>query len=337
MSSQEGREASLRIEVPEVFEGERLDWTLSSFVEDVSRARVSQWIKDGFVQVEPRGQEKIKGAHKGLKPSLKLLAGQTIHVEYPPDPPITLVPQEVPFRVLYQDDDLAVVEKPAGVVVHPGAGQPDRTLVNGLLNRFEQLSPVGLPFRPGIIHRLDRDTSGLLMVALTERAHYHLSAQLAAREVNRRYLAIAWNPHQSDNGTIDTFYGRHPHHRIKFSAQRESGKRACTHWRILERLGPCALYELKLETGRTHQIRVHLSEAGAPLLADQLYGIKRRIEHVPELRILGCELGLRRHALHATHLGFRHPISGEELSFSAPLPEELESALSALRAHYQQP
>ncbi len=321
-------------EVPYHLEGERLDRVLASCVGEVSRARIAQWIKRGYVRVKPRGIEKIKGAHKGLKPSLKLLSGQVVEWTPPPAPLVELTPQNVPFEVIYQDPDLAVVEKPAGVVVHPGAGQPDQTLVNGLLHRFGELSPVGLPFRPGVIHRLDRDTSGLLMVALTERAHYHLSAQLAARDVSRRYLALAWRPHEEDEGVIESLYGRHHNHRIKFTSQCHRGKRACTHWRVIERLGPCGLYELKLETGRTHQIRVHLSEAGSPLLADQLYGVKRRIEHVPELRSLGHELGLRRHALHAAHLGFTHPVSGEWMSFSAPLPDEITQALSALRVHY---
>ncbi len=321
----------LRFEVPEHLEGERLDFILASYIDEVSRGRVTTWIKQGCVQVKPKGNEKIKGAHKGIKPSLKLLGGQTIICEIPPTPVATLEPQDVPFSVVYQDEEIAVVHKPAGVVVHPGAGQPDQTLVNGLLKHFKQLSPVGLPFRPGIIHRIDRDTSGLLMVALTERAHHHLSAQLAAREVARRYLALAWQPHDEDEGSIESFYGRHPNHRIKFTSQRTHGKRACTHWRIKERLGPCALYELKLETGRTHQIRVHLSEAGSPLVADQLYGIKRRVEHVQDLRNLGHEFGLKRHALHAAELGFVHPTTEQWMSFSSPLPDEIEQVLNHLR------
>jgi len=230
-----------------------------------------------------------------------------------------------------------VIEKPAGVIVHPGAGQPDQTLVNGLLHRFEKLSPVGLPHRPGIVHRLDRDTTGLLMVAFTERAHHHLSTQLVAREVTRRYLALVWNPPEEDEGCIETFYGRHPNHRIKFTGKRLEGKRACTYWRVLERLGPCGLLELRLETGRTHQIRVHLSEVGSPLLSDQLYGVKRRIERPMHLRQLGYELGLSRHALHASHLGFQHPITGEHLAFNSPLPQSFDEVLHILRQSYGAP
>jgi len=164
----------LRFEVPDELEGERLDKVLAGWVDTVSRGRVSSWIKAGAVRVEARRGEKIKGAHRGIKPSLKLRAGQVIYCDPPPPPDVTLAPQPIPFEVVYADEELAVVEKPSGVVVHPGAGQPDKTLVNGLLHRFRKLSPVGLPFRPGIVHRLDRDTSGLLLIAFTERAHHLL-------------------------------------------------------------------------------------------------------------------------------------------------------------------
>lgn len=324
----------IRFEVPEALNGERLDRVLAGWVDEVSRGRVVSWIKAGAVKVEAKRGERIKGAHRGLKPSLKLRTGQIVSCVPPSAPEITLTPQPVPFDVIYHDEELAVIEKPSGVIVHPGAGQPDQTLVNGLLHRFSTLSPVGLPYRPGVVHRLDRDTTGLLMVAFTERAHHHLSAQLAARAVTRRYLALAWRPPEDDEGSIETLYGRHPGHRIKFTGTRPEGKRACTHWRVLERLGPCGLLELHLETGRTHQIRVHLSEAGSPLLADQLYGIRRRIERPDRLRHLGYELGLSRHALHAAHLGFLHPTTGEFLSFNSPLPTAFQDALQTLREVY---
>lgn len=326
----------LSFEVTEALHGERIDRVLAGCYDEVSRGRVVEWIKAGHVRVLPRGTEKIKGASKGIKPSLKVYEGQIVSCTPPPPPRIELIPQALPFDVVYEDEDLAIIEKPAGLVVHPGAGQPDQTLVNGLMHRFGRLSPVGLPHRPGIVHRIDRDTSGLLMVAFTERAHHHLSAQLAARTVARRYLALAWNPPEDEEeGVIEGWYGRHPRHRLKFTGQKREGKRACTRWSLLERLGPCGLYELKLETGRTHQIRVHLSEAGSPLVADQLYGVKRRIEHIDLLRQRGFELGLHRHALHAAHLGFEHPVTGEWISFTSPLPAELDEALGALRESFE--
>jgi len=321
----------LSFPVTEVLEGERLDRALSLLLEEVSRARLAQWIKAGHVRVDSPTGGHIKGAHKGLKPSLKLKREWVIHCEPPPDPTPTLAPQEVPFEVVYHDEDLAVVYKPAGVVVHPGAGQPDQTLVNGLLKRFGKLSPVGHPTRPGVIHRLDRDTSGLLMVALTERAHHPLVEQLAERTVERRYLALAWRPPVERSGVIETPYGRASNHRIKFTG-RGGAKRALTRWRILEDFERCALFELKLETGRTHQIRVHLSEMGSPLLADSLYGGRQRVDSSPTLKTLGWELGMKRHALHATSLAFTHPISGERLSFERPLPEDMQGCLDALSA-----
>lgn len=319
----------LSFPVTEALEGERLDRALSLLLEEVSRARLSQWVKAGYVRVESTTGGRVKGGSKGLKPSLKLKSDYVIHCAPPPDPTPTLLPQEVPFEVIYHDADLAVVYKPAGVVVHPGAGQPDQTLVNGLLKRFGSLSPVGHPTRPGVIHRLDRDTSGLLMVALTERAHHPLVEQLAAREVARRYLALAWRPPQERSGQIETPYGRAPNHRVKFTG-RVGSKRAVTRWRVLEDFERCALFELKLETGRTHQIRVHLSEMGSPLIADSLYGVKRRVDEAPALKALGWELGMTRHALHATSLAFSHPITGEPLSFERALPEDMQRCLDAL-------
>ena len=333
----------LRFVVPDDLDGERIDKALALLIDAVSRARLAQWVRDGRVEVLPRAGERLKGGG-ALKPSFKLLAGQELRCLPPPDPTPTLLPQDVPFEVVYHDDDVAVVLKPAGVVVHPGAGQPDQTLVNGLLRRFGTLSPVGHPTRPGVVHRLDRDTSGLLMVALTERAHHHLVAQLAARSVERRYLALAWRPPEEREGSVEGGYGRDPDHRLKFTGLKysrgtpaggrglEPPRWAKTNWRVLEDFGPCALFELRLETGRTHQIRVHLSELGSPLLADALYGQRRRVESPAALRALGPELGLSRHALHAASLGFEHPVTGERMRFESPLPDDLSACLAALRA-----
>ena len=316
--------------------GQRLDRTLSALIDEVSRGRVTQWIKEGHVHLTSAKGEYIKGqkSNKGVKPSYKLQTGQVIRCTPPPVPIIDLCPQDVPFEVVYADDDLAVIYKPPGIIVHPGAGQPDHTLVNGLLKRFSTLSPVGLPLRPGIVHRIDRDTSGLLLVALSERAHHPLAAQFANHSIERTYYALAWNPPDDDSGSFRTGHGRHPNHRIKFTSKGRHKKRAITHWEIIERFDQCALFKLQLETGRTHQIRVHMSEAGMPLFSDALYGIKRRIEHHHPLKLLGWELGFTRQALHAQSLGFIHPITQEKHQYTSPLPADFNRALSTLRSVY---
>ncbi len=234
--------------------------------------------------------------------------------------------------VVYEDDELVVVDKPAGLVVHPGAGNPDGTLVNGLLERYGALSPIGLPERPGVVHRIDAGTSGLLVVARTERSHGALAEQFSAHTARRRYLALAWDHRLPDEGTCETHYGRHPRDRRRFTGKAGGGRRAVTHWRVLRRLPPCAWVECRLETGRTHQIRVHLAELGSPLVGDPLYGRRRRVERPEALRLLGFELGLERQALHAASLGFEHPVTGEALDFEAPLPEDLRAVLAALGA-----
>jgi 23S rRNA pseudouridine1911/1915/1917 synthase len=174
-------------------------------------------------------------------------------------------------------------------------------------------------------------------VALTERAHHPLAAHFADHTIERTYYALAWNPPEADSGSFQTGYGRHPNHRIKFTSQGRHKKKAVTHWEIIERFDQCALFKLKLETGRTHQIRVHMSEAGMPLMSDALYGIKRRIDHHHPLKLLGWELGFKRQALHAQSLGFTHPITQETLTFTSPLPADFDRALSTLRSVYSYP
>ncbi len=278
-------------------------------------------MRDGHVQVNGTP----------ARPSLALSAGDVVDLRLPAPPPSDLVPQPADFTVVYEDAHLAVVEKPAGLVVHPGAGHPDHTLVNGLLHRLGALSPVGLPARPGIVHRIDAGTSGLLVVARTEAAHHGLAAQFAAHSVDRLYHAVVWDRGLPDAGTWRTRYGRHVNDRRRFTGLGVHDKRAVTHWEVLERLPPCAVVAFRLETGRTHQIRVHASEAGFALVGDPVYGERRRIEQPPALRQRGFELGLTRQALHATRLGFEHPITGAWLAFDAAWPDDLAVAVSALR------
>jgi len=266
------------------------------------------------------------------RPSTRVCAGQVISVEVPDPEPVAVIPQPMALTVLYEDADLAVVDKPAGLVVHPAPGHPDATLVNGLLHRLGALSPIGAPLRPGVVHRLDAGTSGLLVVARTAEAHQGLARQFAEHTVRRRYQALVWDSGLADEGTLTTCYGRHPRDRRRFTSRVAEGKRAVTTWRVARRLPPCALVWVTLRTGRTHQIRVHFAEAGHPVVGDATYGRRRRVERPPGLRQLGFELGLERQALHASVLGFRHPVNGEALSFESPLPAEISSVIAALEA-----
>ncbi|MCB9543232.1 MAG: RluA family pseudouridine synthase [Myxococcales bacterium] len=302
--------------------GSRLDRFLADQLPDHSRTRLAAWIRDGYVRLD--------GAP--ARPSVKLAAGQQVHVDPPADPAPVLEAQPIPLTIVYSDAHLVVVDKPAGLVVHPGAGNPDGTVVHGLLHHFGALSPVGAPERPGVVHRIDAGTSGLIVFARTEAAHHHLAAQFAAHSVDRVYLALAWDHGLAETGTHATRYGRHPVDRRKFTTTVDGGKHAVTHWRVIERLPPCAWVELRLETGRTHQIRVHFAEAGHPLVGDETYGRHRRVDRPAALRTLGVELGLTRQALHAARLGFRHPAREETLCFESPVPPDIAAVREALRA-----
>jgi len=313
--------------VPAAADGERLDRFLVTCFPEHSRSHLAEWIRDGRVAVDAAT----------VKPGLALRAGWILRVE-PPDPPlVTLVAEDLPLTVLHEDDALIVVDKAAGMVVHPGAGHASGTLVHALLGRCGALAPLGLPWRPGIVHRLDRDTSGVMVVARTEAAHLRLARQFSEHTVDRRYLALVWDHRLADAGTLSTLYGRHPTDRLRFSGRVQAGKTAITHFRVLERLPPFALVECRLDTGRTHQIRVHLSEAGSPLVGDETYGARRRVERPEALRRLGPELGLARQFLHALRLGFTHPETGTRMVFESPLPPDLALVLATLRAVHAPP
>jgi 23S rRNA pseudouridine1911/1915/1917 synthase len=303
---------------------ERVDRTLSRLMPDVSRATVQRWIAEGRVKIDG----KICRAKQLVR------AGARLEVEPSDPPPSQAAPDaSVTFRVLYEDQHLIVIDKPAGLVVHPARGHASGTLVNGLLARggFERagadVRDPNAALRPGVVHRIDKDTSGILVVAKDEPTREGLKAQLAQHSMRRVYRAITLGVPKP--GTIETLYDRHPRSRLRFTSKVRSGKRAVTHVALLETLaqGRAAFIECRLETGRTHQIRVHLSEqAQAPLLADWLYG---REPSAPELRAIASALG--RQALHAAVLGFVHPRTQQTLSFEAPLPEDMAQALDALR------
>ena len=289
---------------------------LSGLVEGHSRSRLAALVRAGQVRVD------------GVvvsRPSAKIRAGAALQVTLPPPAPTGIVPQDLPLSVVYEDAELIVVDKAPGMVVHPGAGHPDGTLVNALMHHVDDLSGIGGALRPGIVHRLDKGTSGLLVVAKTDRAHRHLAAQFADHSAGREYLALCSGRPDHASGTIRSILGRHPKHRVRFASieDPDRGKPAVTHWWVEASLGSLTLIRARLETGRTHQVRVHLSEQGWPLLGDPLYGKARVPSRLKPL------VSDDRPLLHARELHFVHP-DGERKSFTAPLPADFQQVLDAL-------
>ena len=325
-----------RLVVDEARAGERADAAIAAMVPGLSRAAVQRLIDEA--QVALNGQPVRKAGHR-------VKAGDAIEVAVPAPEPIELVPEPIPLAIVFEDADLIVVDKPAGLVVHPAAGHPRGTLVNAILHHCHDLGGIGGALRPGIVHRLDKDTSGVMVVAKTERAHAALTAAFAEKShratrgapapagaargggILREYLGITAPPPPAPSGTLRTFHHRHPTDRKRFSSRVVRGKAAVTHWQLVAALGAsgAALVRFRLETGRTHQIRVHAADHGWPLLGDPLYGRPPR-----ELRAVGERLG--RQALHAAVLELDHPATGERLRFEAPLPADLEAAQAALTA-----
>ena len=301
--------------------GERIDRWLADRL-SLSRSRVAALIGEGLVRVDGHVPKK----------SYQPVAGDEVEVEVPPRPEPSLEPQDLPIRIVHEDDDLVVVDKPAGMVVHPAPGHPDGTLVNALLARVDRLSPVGGDTRPGIVHRLDKDTSGLLVVAKTERAHHALARAIARRDVDRGYLAAGWGHLDAGELTVDRPVGRDPNDPRRMAVT-EGGKRAVTHLRRLERWISADLLAVKLETGRTHQIRVHLLDLGHPLVGDPIYAEGWERGFVGAGGRWAEELAARtgRLFLHAARLAFEHPTTGERMAFTSELPEALAEAAAWAR------
>lgn len=300
--------------------GARLDAYLAAHIADWSRARLQRLIEADEVLVSGRAR----------KASYKLRAGETIELELESaPPPLHLTPEELPLDIVYEDEDLVVVNKRAGMVVHPGAGVSTGTLANALLFHFQKLSARGGRERPGIVHRLDRDTSGLIVVARTETAHEHLSEQFRAREVFKSYTALVHGLLKQAQGSIAEPIGRDSRHRTRMAVVARGGRPALTLYRTSRTFSRFTLLDVEIKTGRTHQIRVHLAWLKHQVVGDQLYGAGRD-QNLPDRRLRALIAALNRQFLHAAELRFRHPRTGHTLHFRAPLPSELAEFLESL-------
>ena len=273
---------------------------------------------------------------RAARASLRLHGGDQVRVELQPARASVLTPEDIPLAIVHQDESIVVVNKPPGMVVHPGAGVASGTLVHALLHFDPAIAGVGGPGRPGIVHRLDRDTSGLLVVARTGRAYRALVEAIKNREVSRRYLALVWGGLRAASGVVEGAIGRDPRRRQQMAVVGHGGKPARTRWRVTERFGACTALEVTLDTGRTHQIRVHFSHLGHPVVGDRVYGGRARMRlslSAAERSLADALLDmLPRQALHALELELAHPVSGATLRFTAPLPHDLAGALEWLRS-----
>ena len=268
-----------------------------------------------------------------LKPAARVEIGAAVEIELPEPIPDEALPQDIPIDIVYEDSHVVVVDKAAGMVVHPGAGHHDGTLVNALLHHCSDLSGINGVLRPGIVHRLDKETTGLLVVAKNDIAHRHLAAQLEARRITRRYTALVWGDLSEANGTVDAPIARHPHDRKKMGIV-ANGRRAVTHYAVVERFPFLTLLDLKLETGRTHQIRVHMQHLHHPIFGDPTYGGRNRTHGIrPEYRRRAEQLLdlIARQALHARQLSFCHPRTDAELTFTSEFPTDIAAVLAAAR------
>lgn len=310
-------EKIFKIDVEKENEGERIDSFLASKISERSRNFFQKLLDGGMVLVN----DSICDSKK-----YKVKALDIIEVEIPEAKEPDIIPEDISLDIVYEDDDVLVINKPAGMVVHPAAGNYTGTLVNAIMHHCgDRLSSINGVIRPGIVHRIDKDTSGLLMVAKNDAAHNSLAQQLAEHSITRKYVAIVWDNLKENDGVVDAPIGRHPKDRKKQSVMYDdTGKRAVTHWRVLERFGSFTLVECQLETGRTHQIRVHMAYIKHPLLGDSVYGPAK------------SAVGAKRQMLHAKTLGFVHPSTGKYIEFDSQLPEDFSEVLNKLRKQNEQ-
>lgn len=308
------------VTVPQELDGSRLDSALARLLPDFTRSFLARCIEQNFVSID--GQPVSR-------PAERVRNGQRIALRLPPPVPAGVEAQEIPLTILHQDPDLAVIDKPAGLVVHPAAGHADRTLVNALMFHLSDLSGLGGEIRPGILHRLDKDTSGLIVVAKNDAAHRRLTSVWRSGEVIKEYLALVYGTPAMESGTIDKPIGRDRRDRKRMAIVPE-GRAAITHWRIEERLRYASLLRCRIETGRTHQIRVHLKSTGHPIVGDPVYS-GPQWRGIPDRKIQHHFEALKRQALHATRLRFPHPATGEPIEFTSELPEDIRELVEKLR------
>ena len=305
----------LKIIIPERFAGQRIDTALSEMLPDYSRSKISSWVRSGMAT--------IKG--KPFKPKDKADGEEVVTLSIIKEPSVEWSAENIKLDIVYQDEDIIVVNKPAGLVTHPGSGNWTGTLANALLHYDSGLQNLD---RAGIVHRLDKNTSGLMVVARSEVAQKYLSEQIQEHQVSREYSAIVYG-HMISGGTIDEPIGRDPKDRIK-QAVVDNGKIALTHYRVIDRFSHHTHVKAVLETGRTHQIRVHMSHIGHPLVADPMYGGRLRFPKKADEKLKDALKGFNRQALHSRKLALKHPVSGELMSWEAPLPKDLQQLLEVL-------
>lgn len=310
LEEQEWTDYELQLYEWEASEKNRIDkFVKEQLGEEYSRSAIQLWIEDGHILVNG----------ESVKANYKVNTGDRVTLTIPEAESAEIIPEDIPLDVYYEDADVIVVNKPRGMVVHPAPGHASGTLVNALMFHCKDLSGINGEIRPGIVHRIDKDTSGLLMAAKNDKAHASLAAQLKDHSVTRKYYALVHGNLSHDQGTIDAPIGRDPHDRKMYTVIEKNSKQAVTHFHVVERFGDYTLVELKLETGRTHQIRVHMKFIGHPLVGDPMYGRSKGIK-------------MDGQALHAAVLGFIHPSSGQYIEFTAPIPNDMEMLLQSLRS-----
>jgi len=308
--------------ISEAERDQRIDLFLASRMKELTRSRIQGLIKNGFVTVN----------QKSPKASCKLKQGDQVELTIPPVSISLLEPEPVDFSVIHEDSSLLVINKPPGLVIHPAPGHSSGTLVHGLLDHCSDLSGIGGILRPGIVHRLDKDTSGIMVVAKNDTAHSSLSRQFKARTITKRYVTLVHGVPDCMEGEVDLPIGRHPVKRKKMSVQGSGGRNALTLWKKVEDIaGMFSLLVIILKTGRTHQIRVHMSHIGHPIVGDYVYGMKKRWWNKESLKTSYIRSGISRQMLHAESLGFIHPDTGKYCEFEAPVPEDMEWVIESLR------